>query len=1384
MEGIVEVDEEVSSSSEEEVIIEEEIIEEEIFVKEEDGASAYSYDEEEIEEETIEEEIIEEEEEILEKDEIQYVKDTVAVDDQDVPLAGTIPPSSEIEVDEWDYHFHKQQKHIFEDSETILDFYDALSLENVYDMTSQIEEVTTMSLNQKKDTSGEVLSETPEADSSTNASNDVTQRLAENKEVEKNLQTKDDDENIMKKLAKNIERKQRKGYTKRKYKPRNDPYMQELEETVSTWFRCEEATTENTIQQTASLDNNINDDTVVKGSIEVATQEDMVLDSRSNANQSEEVLPVIENGLSVEMEAAAKDDIEKKKNRTDLGPDEDDMQVEVTSQEEIATGDETTTQTNLSITESDLRSSLSRSDTKVEEQNKTHVTMQATPKDDPSKTNAEEPPILREEKITSIKQESIRATAERKLDDTDSTSSENSDDEDDNDDSDDNISSDSSVELISTRVRNPTRCISIDDPENKELIDKVLEESQETAVDLEEIMNSISKASQSHEYNGALPLADIIHHDEIRKSEFHKKYDSSEGSALLKFIQKHDWKGFEKCLAVLKRESPFTIKEELTQVDAKNSTPLHRAMSDAPAELTSLLISLIPFEFREDVLMAVDDAGDSPLHVACQHFDVPGGNKAFAQNIKILSLGSPRVHVMRNYAGETPLFLLLVSPGTSASKEAAEDVASDLIRSILKENPSLINDRTDTNSTLLHVASAHCVHDGVLRVLLEADNGASLSRVKDQHGMLPLHHLVSCTSGIIPLVKSAKRLIKAYPEAIAMASTTGDTPLHLFVSNVRSWISDTDDIKSSNTSKLVEALLGKDEEGSPLLVRNHDGLFPLHCCVKFKTPLEIVTILMNDKAASRATTQRDKNGATPLHVICASQEIDEMVGLIEIIGSKEAALVKDGERNTPLLVAISNPEVTKRAIAAVGKTNPAAARVENAKGRTPFHAAIRSKLTENIVKEIIKVDPKAVMKVTFKGNNNIFHEMCQHETSSGIFTGLLQVHPDGAKGQNEKGNLPLHVAAAYHLSSKVINALIQAYPEGCLVKNKSKEIPLHYAVGDKDAKEKNVLALLKASPESVLVKDKKERTPMDLAKEVEVSVEVYDILRKIYKDQTIGDEPSIAEKQDGKKKKKKISELTGSHRAKEVIASPGKLKKREKKKEDVGLHDSIAIFYDSFQDAMNLNDKGSQNGGSKSALDNSPKSKKKNHKDKGEVVEVGKSSKRTSSSKSKNTDAKKEDDGRKSRRKLVEDSWEKSQPPDSSSKIKSKSKKALEGSNFSETPKTRKGKVSDKVAPKTPKKSSPIDISTHAVKTPKPSKSSKQSKTILSPNKDVEKVKNMKSPKSSSKKVIDTSTHAVKNQKPSKSSKHSKSILSPNKDVEKVKNMKSPKSSSKKEKKK
>jgi ankyrin repeat protein len=205
--------------------------------------------------------------------------------------------------------------------------------------------------------------------------------------------------------------------------------------------------------------------------------------------------------------------------------------------------------------------------------------------------------------------------------------------------------------------------------------------------------------------------------------------------------------------------------------------------------------------------------------------------------------------------------------------------------------------------------------------------------------------------------------------------------------------------------------------------------------------LNVVSAVVSNIFFPKACVLTDSETATPLHLICASSDPQTKLGLIKIVGTAESAVAKDNNDKTPFLLAVENPNTTKKVIQELGELNADAAKMEDSKGRLPFHLAIRLKAHESIVKAILKLHPKAV-RVVFDCNNNIFHEMCQYETAPGIISGLLQVYPEGAEERNAKGNVPLHVAAAYKLSLQAIEALISAYPEGCLVQNKSKELPL------------------------------------------------------------------------------------------------------------------------------------------------------------------------------------------------------------------------------------------------------------------------------------------------------------------------------------------------------
>jgi ankyrin repeat protein len=314
------------------------------------------------------------------------------------------------------------------------------------------------------------------------------------------------------------------------------------------------------------------------------------------------------------------------------------------------------------------------------------------------------------------------------------------------------------------------------------------------------------------------------------QSSFQLKYKTDKRSVLHDYLKERDWKGMTQCLEMLKEQNKYVIRQELTRVNSKRqSTPLHVAVAKAPRQLTTFLISLIPFEYRDEILTSIDSEGNTPLHIACETLEV-GLNTSYTSIVKVLMLGASRVHRIQNYNGDTPLSLLLASPAMRARRtlsvsDFVEAVAEELVESILKDHATLLHERNDNGRTPLHMAAANCAHDRILKVLLDTGEGVSVAQLTDQHGMLPLHYLSSCTSGRIPSIKSAKRLLDAYPQGISHQTSTGDTPLHLLISNISSWIKDETDLNDTNTEYLVQILAGGPDirkSKSPLLMRNND----------------------------------------------------------------------------------------------------------------------------------------------------------------------------------------------------------------------------------------------------------------------------------------------------------------------------------------------------------------------------------------------------------------------------------------------------------------------------------------------------------------------------------------------------------------------------------
>jgi ankyrin repeat protein len=193
--------------------------------------------------------------------------------------------------------------------------------------------------------------------------------------------------------------------------------------------------------------------------------------------------------------------------------------------------------------------------------------------------------------------------------------------------------------------------------------------------------------------------------------------------------------------------------------------------------------------------------------------------------LSVLIKSAPNAHETVNWQGDTPLHLLLTSPAFRADPQnfQAEAYSEEMVKSTLKDRIHLASTLNNSGATLLHVACAHGAHERVLMILLEL--APESAEFVDNEGMLPLHYVAACISGKCTPAIFAEKLVEANQEAVIHQCNTGDTPLHLFVSNAKKNI-DKHERNSRNTAKVVEALLGSADYESmcPLLVKNRDSV--------------------------------------------------------------------------------------------------------------------------------------------------------------------------------------------------------------------------------------------------------------------------------------------------------------------------------------------------------------------------------------------------------------------------------------------------------------------------------------------------------------------------------------------------------------------------------
>jgi hypothetical protein len=309
--------------------------------------------------------------------------------------------------------------------------------------------------------------------------------------------------------------------------------------------------------------------------------------------------------------------------------------------------------------------------------------------------------------------------------------------------------------------------------------------------------------------------------------------DYVEKDDLSELLKTKDWEALVPFLKKLRESEDEVIRAALTRMDTYGNTksyPIHFVVWKAPAPFIKNFIGAIPYHWQAETLSKLDSYGNTPLHLACSRLEVDAENYTLDVSVvEMISECGPETHELLNKQGDSPLSLLLQSKSMKADPlklQAAEVIAEKLVRSMLKDRIHLITRKNMFDfKTLLHIAAANGAHEQVLLALLEMA-GPSTAQLADTAGRIPLHYVAGCMSGKSPQATFAEKLVEAHPEGVVHKTTSGDTPLHIFVSSIQHRIKEKEDREGPESAKITGLLAGskEDESQCALLVKNSNAV--------------------------------------------------------------------------------------------------------------------------------------------------------------------------------------------------------------------------------------------------------------------------------------------------------------------------------------------------------------------------------------------------------------------------------------------------------------------------------------------------------------------------------------------------------------------------------
>ena len=135
---------------------------------------------------------------------------------------------------------------------------------------------------------------------------------------------------------------------------------------------------------------------------------------------------------------------------------------------------------------------------------------------------------------------------------------------------------------------------------------------------------------------------------------------------LHKCLKASNWKALCSKLEELRQQDDlFKVTCALSEENDELETTLHTAAWKCPTEITLRMLELTPPDQRKVLLLRRDEAGNTVLHLCCANVD----ERVEFTVIKNVLLLAPEALEMVNMLGDTPLHLLVCSPGFKKSHD-------------------------------------------------------------------------------------------------------------------------------------------------------------------------------------------------------------------------------------------------------------------------------------------------------------------------------------------------------------------------------------------------------------------------------------------------------------------------------------------------------------------------------------------------------------------------------------------------------------------------------------------------------------------------------------------------------------------------------------------